>query len=175
MTELFETFDDAGRALGLKPRDQVHRQGFWHRSVNVFLFDGAGRLYLQRRAPGKDVGPGLWDLSVGEHLQPGESYERAAHRGLKEELSVEDVVLQAYPGEFRNKLEGAGVRDFEIQRCFHGHYTGTVLADPIEVAEVKVVTRAELGDALQDDPERFTPWLRRWVGDVDLLDSGWRG
>lgn len=29
-----------------------------------------------------------WDLSVGEHLQPGETYEHAAYRGLEEELGI---------------------------------------------------------------------------------------
>lgn len=171
--ELFEIFDDRGRPLGVLPRAEVHRRGIWHRAVNVFLFDAAGRLYLQRRSRHKDVGPGLWDLSAAEHLHPGESFESGAHRGLAEELGVTGVLLAAYPGTFREKLEQGSVRDWEIQRCFHGRYAGQVRPDPEEVAQVRTASRDELAAALRRDPHRYTSWFRRRVLDVDLLGSGW--
>lgn len=173
--ELFETYDENDRPLGLKPRDQVHRQGVWHRAVNVFLFDAEGCLYVQRRSAGKDVGAGLWDLSAAEHLQPGESFEDGARRGLMEELGVEDVVLNAYPGTFREKLEQDDVRDWEIQRCFHGQYAGGIRIDTDEVAEVRSMSRLALAAGLAQDPGSFTPWFRQRVDDLDLLTSGWHG
>ncbi len=173
--ELFETFDDCDRPLGLKPRAQVHREGIWHRAVNVFLFDDDGLLYIQQRAEGKDVGAGLWDLSAAEHLQPGESFEQGARRGLMEELGVADVVLAAYPGTFRDKLELGDVRDWEIQRCYYGRYAGPIRIDPNEVAEVRRIDREGLAEALSRDPNSYTPWFRRRVGDLDLLASGWQG
>ena len=173
--ELFETFDECDRPLGLKPRAQVHREGIWHRAVNVFLFDEHGRLYIQRRSACKDVGPGLWDLSAAEHLQPGESFEQGARRGLMEELGAMDVVLTAYPGTFRNKLEQDGVRDWEVQRCYSGRYAGPITIDSDEVAEVRSIGRADLVSALAQDPNRHTPWFRQRVRDVNLLTSGWHG
>jgi isopentenyldiphosphate isomerase len=173
--ELFETFDDCDQPLGLMPRAQVHRQGIWHRAVNVFLFDDHGQLYIQRRSSHKDVGAGLWDLSAAEHLQPGESFEEGARRGLMEELGAAGVVLTAYPGTFRHKLEQAGVRDWEIQRCYYGHYAGPIRIDPDEVAEVRSIGRAALAAALAEDPDSYTPWFRQRVSDVDLLTSGWHG
>ena len=41
------------------------------------------------RSDGKKVCPGLWDVSVAEHCQPGETYEDAALRGMEEELGLE--------------------------------------------------------------------------------------
>lgn len=38
------------------------------------MFSPEGQLLVQRRSPHKRIGPGQWDLSVAEHLQPGESY-----------------------------------------------------------------------------------------------------
>ena len=89
--ELFETYDDQERPLGLMRRCEVHQLGIWHRSVSVFLFDSKGNLYLQRRSPTKDVAPGIWDVSVAEHLIPGESFLDAATRGLAEELGPDGV------------------------------------------------------------------------------------
>ena len=36
----------------------------------------------------KKIGPGLWDISVAEHLNPGETFDSAALRGLQEELGI---------------------------------------------------------------------------------------
>jgi isopentenyldiphosphate isomerase len=82
--ELFETFDDDGRPQGLVPRNEVHRRGLWHRASNVFLFDRDGCRFAAALGAQRRVA-NAWDLSVGEHLQPGETFEQAAHRGLAEE------------------------------------------------------------------------------------------
>ena len=160
--ELFETFDDAGQPLGLVPRNDVHRRGLWHRASNVFLFDRDGLLYLQRRAAGKDVWPNAWDLSVGEHLQPGESFEHAAQRGLAEELSVHNVALTALGDVVRARLEipELQIRDFEMQQSFRGLYDGAIIADAAEVADVRRLSLTALADAIAAAPDDFTPWLR---------------
>lgn len=160
--ELFETFDSDNRPLGLIPRHEVHRRGLWHRASNVFLFDSRGALYLQRRAATKDVWPNAWDLSVGEHLQPGESFEQAAHRGLAEELSVYGVALTPLGDVVRGCVEipELHIRDCELQQSFRGVYDGDVVADPVEVAQVKRITLAALAAAVAANPEDFTPWLR---------------
>ena len=161
-SELFETFDDDGRPLGLVPRKEVHRRGLWHRACNVFLFDGSGALYLQRRAAGKDVWPNAWDLSVGEHLQPGESFEQAAQRGLAEELSVHGVALTPLGDVVRGCVDmpELNIRDHELQQSFRGTYDGDIVADPTEVADVKRMSLDALVAAVTANPDEFTPWLR---------------
>jgi len=161
MSELFETFDEAGEPLGLVAREIVHRDGLWHRSSNVFLFHPDGRLYLQRRACDKDVCPDLWDLSVGEHLQPGESHAEGAIRGLKEELHVcgVDVVTLGEVTPFRLEIPRLGIRDLELQQCFRAVYGGPVSLDPGEVADARLVTLDELRKGMHEQPGDFTPWL----------------
>ena len=66
--EELQIFDRTGRALGLCPRHVVHTEGHWHKSAQVFLFNEAGELLIQQRAFEKDLYAGLWDYSVGEHL-----------------------------------------------------------------------------------------------------------
>ena len=160
--ELFETFDDAGRPLGLVARSEVHRRGLWHRASNVFLFDSTGLLYLQRRAAGKDVWPNAWDLTVGEHLQPGESFEQGALRGLAEELAITGVGLEPLGDVVRGRIEipDLHIRDYELQQSFRGVYDGATLPDPAEVADVKRLSLAALAAEVAADPDAFTPWLR---------------
>ena len=160
--EQFETYDADGLRLSLVARSEVHRRGLWHRASNVLLFDHDGRLHIQRRAAGKDVWPNAWDISVGEHLQPGETFEQAAQRGLAEELSVYNVVLTAVGDMVRAQIEipELDIRDFEMQQSFRGVYAGPITSDPAEVADVKLITLDALARAITAKPNDFTPWLR---------------
>lgn len=171
MEEQFETFDEGGRPIGLVPRSRVHKEGFWHRAANVFLFRPDGSLLVQRRQSDKDVWPGAWDLSVGEHLKPGESYEGAALRGLLEELGIEGVSVQAVGEVTASRVEvpEAGIRDFELQQSFRIVFAGPVSPDPTEVAEVRTFALSELATAFAERPLEFTPWFRDRALELGLV------
>ncbi len=165
--EWFEIFDSRGRLLGREQRARVHRQGLWHKSAHVFLFDAANRLYLQQRTPEKDLYPGLWDYSVGEHLSPGETYLAGAQRGLLEELGISGVELNALGGVQSSRHTAAGIQDCELQQAFRGEYDGPLRADPVEVSEVRKLHLDELERWLSREPDAFTPWFAR-----DLANHG---
>ncbi len=136
----------------------------------MLLFDSRGYLYLQRRAAGKDVWPDAWDLSIGEHLQPGESFEHAAHRGLAEELGVRNVRLSPVGDVVEGCLEipEFDIRDCEFQQTFRGIYDGPIVADAAEVADVVRMSRDALTVAIAAKPDNFTPWMRE-----RLRSLGW--
>jgi isopentenyl-diphosphate delta-isomerase len=160
--ELFETYSDDGTPTGLVLRSEVHRRGLWHRAANVLLFHPDGRFYLQRRAATKDVWPNAWDLSVGEHLKPGESFEQAAYRGLAEELAVTNASLEPLGDVVRACFDAPefGIHDHELQQSFRGEYAGHVQPNPNEVSEVRLVELETLARGIATDPDDYTPWLR---------------
>lgn len=160
--EPLQTFDASGISTGIAPRSRVHREGLWHRAANVFLFRSDGRLIVQRRQWSKDVCPGVWDLSVAEHLRPGETYEEGARRGLREELGVTDVVIHPLGGVARAQLEMAehGLRDYELQQSFRGVFDGELRPSVDEVSETSAFDLDELSVAFAERPDDFTPWFR---------------
>jgi isopentenyl-diphosphate delta-isomerase len=171
MEEQFDTFDEMGHPTGRASRSTAHRQGLWHRAANVFLFLPDGRLLIQRRQVGKDVCPGAWDLSVAEHLKPGESFEEAALRGLREELGVGAITLEAVGGAVKSRLEVAALRikDYEFQQSFRGTFGGRISPDPAEVMEIRAVGLDELEADFAERPEDFTPWFRRRAAELGLF------
>ena len=171
MDELFDTFDDQGIPRGLAARHRVHSLGLWHKSAHVFLFDRSGNIYLQLRAPDKDLYPSLWDYSVGDNLQPGESFRAAAARGLHEELGIGDVVLQTVGGVRASKFDNDELRvhDHELQQGFRGVYSGPMHPDPIEVAEVRSMEMLELETWIGRSPDSFTPWFLRDLRELGFL------
>jgi isopentenyl-diphosphate delta-isomerase type 1 len=172
--EPFETFDATGGLLGVASRARVHREGLWHRASSVFLFRPDGRLIVQRRQLTKDVCPGAWDLSVAEHLTPGETYEQAAERGLREELAVQSVELEPLGEVMRAKLEipEKGIKDYELQQAFRGEFGGEVQVNESEVCEIDAITLADLAVAFQRRPNDFTPWFRQSAVRLELIRIG---
>jgi len=163
MEELLQTYTKNGEPLTLVARSRVHQQGLWHKAANVFLLNSEDQLLIQKRAQAKDVCPGLWDLSVAEHLSPSESFEAAAVRGLEEELGVRGVSLNQLgaPVSVVHVLEKLDIRDHEFQQAFWGRFDGDFVIDPLEVAEAEYIDLRSLEIDVRTNPGRYTPWFRR--------------
>jgi len=172
MEELFETFNGQGQPTGLVARSRVHALGLWHKAVNVFLFRTDGRLIIQLRHESKDLCPGTWDLSVAEHLKPGESYLEGALRGLNEELGIDGVALQPIGKEVRTIFEvsALGIRDCELQMCFRGVSDAEIVLQVDEVAETRLLQPGDLKEAMRESPASFTPWFCDRAQEVGLFD-----
>ena len=89
MPELFEIFDANNQPLGyIKERHLVHQEGDWHRTAQVYVLNAQLELLCNLRHPDKDVFASLWDVCIGGHLAPGETYPEGAVREMGEELGV---------------------------------------------------------------------------------------
>ena len=72
--------------------------------VAVALVDGAGRILLQQRAPGRAMA-GLWEFPGGK-IEPGERPEAALVRELREELGIETDPAALVPTTFASAPNG---------------------------------------------------------------------
>lgn len=131
--------DENDRQIGIMSRAQVHRLGLCHRAVHVCVMDGAGRLWLQRRSLAKDTFPGWWDLSATGHVDPGESYDQAARRELREELG-----LDAEP-RFIARLPACERTGWEFHALYWLRWTGEIRDfSPDEILEMRPFDLGEL-------------------------------
>ena len=89
MIELIDVLTPDGKPTGArKPKNQIHRDGDWHRAAHVWIIAPDGRFLLQRRSLRKENNPGLWDVSAAGHLSAGESAAEAAMRETFEEIGL---------------------------------------------------------------------------------------
>lgn len=100
-TELFPVVDEQGNMTGTAPRHICHdgKSFLLHPVVHLHLSDSRGGIFLQKRSMLKDIQPGKWDTSVGGHMSPGETPEKALAREAREELGIivsEPVFLLSY-------------------------------------------------------------------------------
>ena len=90
MSEFFDIFDEALNHIGVKPREEVHRDGDWHQVFHCWVIgreaSGGNYVILQQRALNKDY-PGKIDISAAGHLEAGESVKEGV-REIEEELGL---------------------------------------------------------------------------------------
>ncbi len=105
--EVLDVFSEDGEVLGQATRDEVHRQGLWHHTFQIWLVENGSDeawVWFQRRSPVKAQYADLWDITVAGHLLSGEG-PRDGFRELQEELGIDIDPMQAdYFGIVRDEI-----------------------------------------------------------------------
>jgi isopentenyldiphosphate isomerase len=87
-TESFSIVDAQDEHLHVVfSKQELHRNGGYHRSVHVFVEVFGGLFILQKKAVSTENG-GKWSSAASGHVRCGESYKIAAVRELKEEIGL---------------------------------------------------------------------------------------
>lgn len=140
--------DEQDRPIGEAPRREVHRDGLWHRVVGTLLVDSqSGDVLLQKRQSGRGLDDDQWDLSASGHVDPGEEYEEAACRELREEIGVDIVPDQLEEiANFRAQSEQSGKILNRFTKGFVAHVDRASLnltTNAAEIARLVWVPEAE--------------------------------
>jgi len=171
--DLLILVDEEDREIGHLGKGSCHQGGgVLHRAFSVLIFNDAGDLLLQQRAPGKRLWPLYWSNSCCSHPRRGETLEAAGKRRLYEELGVICPLRFLFKFQYRAQFDSTGA-EYEICSVFIGRYTGDIRADRNEVLDWRWISsealRAELAAS---GAERFTPWFRmEWA----LIERDHRG
>ena len=154
--------DSNGNIIGRELRSVCHNgeSMLLHPVVHLHIFNPRGELYLQKRAAHKDIQPGMWDTSVGGHVDPGEEIEEAMLREAREEAGMED---------FSYRLHKKYIWQSEAEReLVHSYITTTEqlpVPDPSEVDQGRFWTpeeiKASIGRGIfTPNFEKEWEWLR---------------
>jgi isopentenyl-diphosphate delta-isomerase len=164
--------DSGDRPQGLSPKAQVHGADTpLHRAFSVFLFNSRGDLLLQQRSRGKPTWPGIWSNTCCGHPAPGESYEAAARRRLREELGISEVHLALTLPDFRYRAELNGMVEHEVCPVFLGYSDQAPRPDRTEVAAITWVTWKEFLERVDEAPESLSPWCREEALELRALEA----
>lgn len=82
--EYLDYYDETGKYLGSKPRDEVHAKGLWHKTIHCWLYDLNGNVYFQIR---KDSN--TFYTTASGHVLKGETVEQAFKREIFEEIGID--------------------------------------------------------------------------------------
>jgi isopentenyldiphosphate isomerase len=129
MEEFFDVVDDGDNVVGRASRGDCHRKHLTHRSVMFFVFDKGSRVFVNKRAGGKEFFGGRRSLVFGGHVPSGESYDEAARRELAEEAGLTDKPFRL--GYFKKRLR---------QENENVMVYGVIATKPVKLLESEVVS-----------------------------------
>lgn len=114
--EWFDLVSTEGKVTGKAPRSAVHgNPSLLHPVVHLHVFHKNGQIFLQKRAPSKEVQPGKWDTAVGGHILSGEDVITALRREAFEELGIKkNNYIPLYRYIMKNDYESELVYTFRI-------------------------------------------------------------
>lgn len=102
MDEYLDLVDSQDNVIGNKLRSEVYAEHLSNfRVINAFVVNSKGELWIPRRAADKRIFPLCLDMSVGGHVESGESYEETFKRETKEELNID---IEQVPYRMLGKL-----------------------------------------------------------------------
>lgn len=134
--------------------------GMLHRAFSLFLFNDAGELLLQQRAPEKRLWGGYWSNSCCSHPRRGESLDIATSRRLLDELNFEADLEHVYHFCYQASFGDAGSEN-ELCHVYLGKSTDDMRPNDSEIAGVRFVSPAALEAEFKSCADQFTPWFKQ--------------
>ena len=155
----------------LKPIEklEVHKRALRHKAVSVFIISGSETL-IQKRALDKYHTPGLWANACCTHPFWNELASDCAKRRIREELGVKTSINFVYCDQIEYKAHvGNGLVEHELVDVF----TITIdkkdkikiIPNSSEVMDTRWVEFETLLQEIQENSEKFTPWLKIYLTD----------
>jgi len=146
MEELFPLVNENGDLIGKATRSFCHSGSFvLHPVVHLHVFNAAGLLFLQKRSMSKDIQPGMWDTSVGGHVDYEETLGVAdwVRPALQREAS-EELGIVCFEPVFVYQYSFRSVYEYELVHTFLTVYDGPLKVDPVEISEGRFWDRSEI-------------------------------
>jgi len=158
--ELLILVDEDDREIGYQSKADCHnRGGLLHRAFSLFVFNAAGDVLLQRRAPEKRLWPMYWSNSCCSHPRKGEVMSEAIQRRLFQELRIRSDLNYLYKFQYDASYDDDG-SERELCWVYAGTSQDRIRANRNEVADWRFVHPDELEYELLARPDQFTPWFK---------------
>jgi len=147
--EYLDTYDENGKFIGKKPRDIVHKEGFWHNTVHCWLYDKEGNVYFQIREDQK-----TFYTTASGHVAAGETIKEAFVREIKEEIGLELDIEKAECIEIlpfkmdRENKDGTIFKDRALANVYIYEFNGTYKEFDFDLNEVDGVVKVNAKEAL---------------------------
>ena len=147
--EYFDIFDENMNHIGVAPRSEAHREGYYHLAFQCWIVrrEGAkGYVLLQKRSESKDTFPSLYDTSSAGHLNAGEAIEDGV-RELKEELGLTVAFSELTSiGIIKQQKNEKNYRDYQFAYLYIYESNKPILDYVVQQEEITALVEMQLED-----------------------------
>ncbi len=153
--EYLDLVDEKDNVIGKKLRSEAYAEGLSNfRVVNAFIVNSQGKLWIPLRGPNKRIFPLSLDMSMGGHVESGETYDQAFMRETQEELGID---TNATPWKMLGHLTpgkdntAAYMNVYEIQSDTPPNYNPDDYTEYFWLTPQEVLEKIETGTKTKDD------------------------
>ena len=158
--ELIDICDEDNNLTGeQRMKSEAHREGLWHRTAHVWVYNLNGELLLQLRANDKALHPGKWDVSAAGHVGAGEEPAISALREMEEEIGIR---AEKKALEMARILKSKTVfRDIKNNEFIYVYLLKSDISperlklQKEEVQDARFLPLAQIEHELRETPERY--------------------
>lgn len=153
--ELLDIVNNNDIVVGAELRSVIYQQKMKHfRVINALIVNDDGKLWIPKRTATKALFPSCLDMSVGGHVQSGETYDQAFERELQEELRLScldiDYEIKAYLSPLKHNVS-AFMMVYEIKSNIAPHYNPEDFCDYSWVTPSELLQQIESGKPAKSD------------------------
>ena len=160
--EYLDILDENGNLTGKKKlRNEVHRDGDWHRGVHIWIVTPDKKILIQRRSIKKETYPGLWICSTAGHVKSVQDSVTAAQEEVKEELGI-DIPKGNFELIFQYKRQAVYNNGKSKNNCFFDVYLAkadiginSMKIDKSETEELKLINFLDLENKIKNNDPTF--------------------
>ncbi|MES2345391.1 MAG: NUDIX hydrolase [Chlamydiota bacterium] len=153
--EYLDLVNAEDQVIGKKLRSQIYAEGLLNfRVINAFLVNSQGQLWIPRRSLDKRLFPGCLDMSVGGHVESGETYNQAFKRELAEELNIDaDQIAWKVIGRLNPLVDRTSVfmHVYEMSSDITPQYNPNDFTESSWLTPQELLHRIESGDPSKSD------------------------
>ena len=151
--------DEQNNEIVIEEKLKAHKEALLHRAFSIFVYNSKGELLLQQRAKEKYHCGSLWTNTVCSHPRPNETYEKAVHRRLVEEMGFDCELEKRFCFIYKSKFDN-GLTEHEYDCVYVGRYEGEPVPNKEEVMDYKWISIENLKKDVDKNPNKYTPWIK---------------
>ncbi len=153
--EYLDLVDESDHVIGKKKRSEVYAEHLSNfRVVNAFVVNSRGEIWIPRRVANKRIFPLCLDMSIGGHVESGETYEQTLKRETQEELNVDiDTAQVRFLGHLTPQKDGvsAFMNVYEIKMEEAPNYNKDDFTEYFWLSPKALFERIDQGERIKGD------------------------
>ncbi len=170
--ELIDICDENNNLIDIQKMDsEVHKDGLWHRTSLIWIYNSNGEILLQLRAKEKYLYPDMWDTSVAGHVSAGEDPITSGLREVEEEIGLklkkEDLdfwQIRKIKDTFRD------IKNNEFNYVYFFKFDGDIKKLKLqkeEVQKIQFLPISKIEEELRTNPNKYVPHGKFWFEVLD--------